>query len=39
MISQGSSEINIIIGVETKDFEKAIEAIYREFYKEEKNEI
>ena len=39
MISQGSSEINIIIGVETKDFEKAIEAIYREFYKEEKDEI
>lgn len=39
MISQGSSEINIIIGVETKDFENAIEAIYREFYKEEKNEI
>lgn len=39
MISQGSSEINIIIGVETKDFEKAIEAIYKEFYKEEKNEI
>ena len=38
MISQGSSEINIIIGVETKDFEKAIEAIYREFYKEEKDE-
>lgn len=34
MISQGSSEINIIIGVETKDFEKAIQSIYDEFYKE-----
>ncbi|WP_311492394.1 aspartate kinase [uncultured Anaerococcus sp.] len=32
MISQGSSEINIIIGVETKDFEKAIQSIYEEFY-------
>ncbi|WP_236251335.1 ACT domain-containing protein [Peptoniphilus harei] len=35
MISQGSSEINIIIGVETQDFEKAIRAIYEEFYKED----
>ena len=35
MISQGSSEINIIIGVETKDFEKAIRSIYQEFYKED----
>ena len=33
MISQGSSELNIIIGVETRDFEKAIRAIYNEFYK------
>ena len=31
MINQGSSEINIIIGVETKDFEKAINAIYKAF--------
>ncbi|QGU94882.1 aspartate kinase [Clostridium bovifaecis] len=31
MIDQGSSEINIIIGVETKDFEKAIQAIYKAF--------
>lgn len=31
MINQGSSEINIIIGVETKDFEKAINAIYTVF--------
>ena len=28
MIDQGSSELNIIIGVETRDFDKAIEAIY-----------
>ena len=28
MIDQGSSEINIIIGVESRDFEKAIRAIY-----------
>lgn len=31
MISQGSSELNIIIGVENKDFEKAISAIYYAF--------
>lgn len=28
MIDQGSSELNIIIGVENEDFEKAIKAIY-----------
>ncbi|MCL2282778.1 MAG: aspartate kinase [Fibromonadales bacterium] len=31
IIDQGSSEINIIIGVSEVDFEKAIRAIYREF--------
>jgi aspartate kinase len=31
MIDQGSSEINIIVGVEEKDFEGAIRAIYRAF--------
>ncbi|MDL2287454.1 aspartate kinase [Eubacteriales bacterium OttesenSCG-928-G02] len=31
MIDQGSSELNIIIGVDEKDFEKAIKAIYNEF--------
>lgn len=31
MINQGSSEINIIVGVENADFEKAIEAIYKSF--------
>jgi len=31
MIDQGSSEINIIVGVETADFEKAVRAIYHAF--------
>lgn len=31
MIDQGSSEINIIVGVDEKDFEKAIRAIYHAF--------
>lgn len=31
MIDQGSSELNIIIGVKNKDFEKAIKAIYNAF--------
>jgi len=31
MIDQGSSEINIITGVENDDFEKAIQAIYNSF--------
>jgi aspartate kinase len=31
MIDQGSSGINIIVGVEENDFEKAIRAIYRAF--------
>lgn len=31
MIDQGSSEINIIVGVETLDFEKAVKAIYKSF--------
>ncbi|MDY2789887.1 MAG: aspartate kinase [Lachnospiraceae bacterium] len=33
MIDQGSSELNIIIGVQNKDFETAIEAIYKTFIK------
>lgn len=32
MISQGSSELNIIIGIENSDFETAIKAIYKAFY-------
>ena len=35
MIAQGSDEINIIVGVENKDFEKTIEVIYNGFIKEE----
>ena len=31
MIDQGSSEINIIVGVQNKDFEKAVKAIYDAF--------
>jgi len=31
MIDQGSSEINIIVGVDTADFEKAMQAIYTGF--------
>ena len=34
MIDQGSSEMNIIVGVETKDFDKAIQAIYDAFVTE-----
>ena len=33
MIDQGSSEINIIIGVDESDYVRAIEAIYEEFVK------
>ena len=33
MIDQGSSEISIIVGVEETDFDKALDAIYREFVK------
>lgn len=32
LIDQGSSELNIIVGVEDKDFENAINAIYSAFY-------
>ena len=34
MIDQGSSEINIIIGVDTADFEDAMRALYQEFFSE-----
>lgn len=34
MISQGSSELNIIVGVANEDFEKSIQAIYNEFFEE-----
>lgn len=35
MISQGSSELNIIVGVANEDFEKSIRAIYNEFFEED----
>lgn len=34
MIDQGSSELNIIIGIDESDFDEALRAIYREFVKE-----
>jgi aspartate kinase len=34
MITQGSSELNIIIGVENADFEKAVSAIYHTLVKD-----
>ena len=33
MIDQGSSEFNIIIGVDETDFESALKSIYTEFVK------
>lgn len=33
MINQGSSEINIIVGVEVEDFDKSVKAIYNAFMK------
>jgi len=33
MIDQGSSELNIIIGIDEENYEKALKAIYSEFVK------
>ena len=33
MIAQGSDELNIIVGVENKDFERALQTIYGNFVK------
>jgi aspartate kinase len=33
MIDQGSSELNVIVGVDEADYETAIRAIYNEFVK------
>ena len=33
MIDQGSSELNIIVGVDERDFEATLNAIYNEFVK------
>jgi len=34
MIDQGSSELNIIVGISIEDFETAMNAIYRAFVKD-----
>lgn len=36
MIDQGSSEINIIVGIDNADYERCVRAIYREFFRDEK---
>lgn len=38
MISQGASEMNILIGVKTNRFEDAIRALYQEFFSDLENE-
>ena len=35
MIDQGSSELNIIVGVDNDNCERAIRAIYEEFFKKD----
>ena len=37
MIDQGSSEINIIVGIDNADYEKCVRTIYREFFPADKN--
>ena len=37
LIDQGSSELNIIVGVDNLDFENAVRAIYRAFVVKENN--
>ena len=39
MIDQGSSELNIIVALEEKDYEKAMDAIYNEFRPERKMDV
>lgn len=34
MIDQGSSELNIIVGVDGGDYERTVRAVYREFFEE-----
>ena len=34
MIDQGSSELNIIVGVDGQDYERTVRAVYREFFEE-----
>ncbi len=37
MIDQGSSELNIIVGIDNDDYEKCVRAVYREFVSDKKN--
>ncbi len=37
MIDQGSSELNIIVGIDNDDYEKCVRAIYHEFFADKKN--
>ena len=39
MITQGPEELNIIVGVEGKDFEQAIRVLYDSFVKEEESNV
>ncbi|HHT24420.1 MAG TPA: aspartate kinase [Clostridiaceae bacterium] len=39
MISQGSSEFNIIVGIANNDFENAVSTIYNEFFQKTSNEL
>ena len=32
MIDQGSSELNIIVGVDNENYERTVSAVYREFF-------
>ena len=34
MIDQGSSELNIIVGVDGEDYDRTVRAVYREFFEE-----
>ena len=33
MIDQGTSELNVVVGVKDDDYESCIKAIYKEFFK------
>ncbi len=37
MIDQGSSELNIIVGIDNDDYEKCVRAVYHEFFFDKKN--
>ena len=39
MIDQGSGELNLIIGIDESDFEKAIVALYSEFFDDESGTV